>query len=300
MAEKKTVGFIGLGRMGTGMAESLLRAGHEVAVYNRTPGKSQALVDRGARLARQVADACRGEVVITMLADDGALEGIVFGEGGVLQNLGKGKTHVSMSTISVAFSERLGAAHAKDGQRFVAAPVFGRPDAAAAGKLFIVAAGAPDAVADCRPLFEAMGQKTIPVGEVAHAANLVKLSGNFLLASVIEALGEAMALVGKAGIDRRRYLDLLTATLFTAPVYKTYGGLIAEGAFEPAGFAAPLGYKDIRLTLAAAEGLRVPMPLASLLHDRLLTLIARGGEGLDWSAIGGLAANDAGLKVFPR
>jgi len=300
MADKERVGFIGLGRMGTGMAGSLLRAGHEVTVYNRTPGKAQELVDRGAHKARQVADACRGDVVITMLADDAAVEGVVFGDGGVLQSLGKAKTHVSMSTISVALSERLAAAHAQAGQRFVAAPVFGRPDAAAAGKLFIIAAGAPDVVALCMPLFEAMGQKTIPIGDAPQAANLIKLSGNFLIASVIEALAEAMALVGKAGIDRRQYLDLLTATLFTAPVYKTYGGLIAGGKFEPAGFAVPLGHKDIRLTLAAAESLRVPMPLASLLHDRFLTLIARGGEELDWSAIGRLAANDAGLEDLLR
>ena len=300
MAAKERIGFIGLGNMGTGMAASLLRAGYELTVYNRIPGKAQALVDRGAHLARHVADACGGDVVITMLADDGAVEGIVFGEGGVVQNLGKSKTHVSLSTISVALSERLSTAHAKAGQRFVAAPVFGRPEAAAAGKLFIVAAGAPDAVSACGLLFRAMGQKTIAIGQVPQTANLVKLSGNFLLASVIEALGEAMALVGKAGIDRRQYLDLLTATLFTAPVYKTYGGLIAEGKFEPAGFAAPLGHKDIRLTLAAAESLRVPMPLASLLHDRLLTLIAWGGEGLDWSAMGRLAANDAGLENLPR
>jgi 3-hydroxyisobutyrate dehydrogenase-like beta-hydroxyacid dehydrogenase len=199
-----------------------------------------------------------------------------------------------MSTISVALSERLAGAHAKAGQRFVAAPVFGRPDVAAAGKLFIVAAGAPDAVTACSPLFEALGQKTFSVGDEPQAANLVKLSGNFLLASVIEALGEAMALVGKAGIDRRQYLELLTSTLFTAPVYKTYGSLIAEEKFEPAGFAAPLGYKDIRLTLAAADSLRVPMPVASLLRDRFLTLLAQGGEALDWSGIGQLAARDAG------
>src|SRR4029077_1001059 len=180
-------------------------------------------------------------------------------------------------------------------QGFVAAPVFGRPEMAAAAKLFIVAAGAPDALENCRPLFEAMGQKTFPVGDEPKAANLVKLSGNFLIASVIEALGEAMALVGKAGIDGRQYLDLLTSTLFTAPLYKTYGAQIAERRFEPAGFAAPLGEKDIRLTLAAAETLRVPMPLASLLRDRFLTLLAHGGEGLDWSAIGELAAKDAGL-----
>ena len=294
------VGFIGLGRMGAGMAANLLRAGHEVTVYNRTLGKEQALVERGAHAAGRVADACQGEAVVTMLADDRAVEGIVFEDQGVIGSLGPGAIHLSMSTISVALSERLARAHAKAGQRFVAAPVFGRPDVAAAGKLFIVAAGAPDAVAACSPLLEALGQKTFSVGDEPQAANLVKLSGNFLLASVIEGLGEAMALVGKAGVDRHQYLELLTSTLFTAPVYKTYGGLIAEGKFEPAGFAAPLGYKDIRLTLAAADSLRVPMPVASLLRDRFLTLLAQGGEALDWSGIGQLAARDAGQVDRPR
>jgi 3-hydroxyisobutyrate dehydrogenase-like beta-hydroxyacid dehydrogenase len=191
-------------------------------------------------------------------------------------------------------SERLEAAHAKAGQRLVAAPVFGRPDAAAAGRLFVVAAGAPDAVGDAAPLLNAIGQRTFIVSATPKTANLVKLSGNFLIASVIEALGEAMALIGKAGIDKRLYLEILTSTLFDAPVYKTYGGLIADGKFEPAGFAAPLGLKDIRLTLAAAEDLRAPMPLANLLRDRFLTLLAHGGDKLDWSAIGQLAAKDAG------
>src|SRR5438445_6423109 len=217
------VGFIGLGHMGIGMAANLLRAGHEVTVYNRTPGKAQGLVAQGARAAAGLADACRGDAVVTMLADEGAVEGAVFGEQGGIGSLGKGAIHVSMSTISVALSERLSAAHANAGQRFVAAPVFGRPEMAAAAKLFIVAAGAPDAIDACLPLFEAMGQKTLPIGDQPKAANLVKLSGNFLSASVIEALGEALALVGKAGVDRRRYLDLLTSTLFTAPVYRTYG-----------------------------------------------------------------------------
>jgi 3-hydroxyisobutyrate dehydrogenase-like beta-hydroxyacid dehydrogenase len=293
------VGFIGLGHMGAGMAANLLRARHGVTVYNRTPSRARALVEQGAHAAAQVADACRGDAVITMLADDDAVEGVVFGKDGVIEVLGKGAIHVSMSTISVAFSERLAAAHANAHQRFVAAPVFGRPEAAAAGKLFIVVAGAPAVVEACLPLFEAMGQKTFPVGDEPKAANLVKLSGNFLIASVIEALGEAMALVGKAGINERQYLDLLTSTLFTAPLYKTYGAQIAERRFEPAGFAAPLGEKDIRLTLAAAETLRVPMPLASLLRDRFLTLLAHGGEGLDWSAIGQLAAKDAGLGDPP-
>ncbi|MGB6064536.1 MAG: NAD(P)-dependent oxidoreductase [Desulfomonilaceae bacterium] len=288
------VGFIGLGHMGSGMAANLLRAGHEVTVYNRTSSKGQALVEQGARAAAQVAEACRGEVVITMLADDAAVESVVFDNEGVIGSLGKGGIHISMSTISVALSERLTDAHAKSGQRFIAAPVFGRPDMAAAGKLFIIAAGATDAVGACRPIFEALGQRTFSAGDRPQAANLVKLSGNFLIASTIEALGEAMALVGKAGIDRSHYLDILTSTLFTAPIYRTYGELIAKEKFEPAGFAAPLGHKDIHLTLAAAESLRVPMPLASLLRDRFLTLLAKGGEALDWSAIGRLASTDSG------
>jgi 3-hydroxyisobutyrate dehydrogenase-like beta-hydroxyacid dehydrogenase len=172
--------------------------------------------------------------------------------------------------------------------------VFGRPDAAARRELFVLAAGEDEAVAAARPLLEAMGKAVLPVGKAAPAANLVKLSGNFLIASVIEALGEAMALVAKGGVDRERYLDILTATLFGAPVVRTYGGLIARRQFEPAGFAAPLGLKDIRLALAAAESLRVPLPLASLLRDRFLTLLAHGGDQLDWSAIGQLAARDAG------
>jgi 3-hydroxyisobutyrate dehydrogenase-like beta-hydroxyacid dehydrogenase len=288
------VGFIGLGRMGAGMAANLLKAGHDVTVYNRTRAKADALVALGAKAAASVADACRGDAVITMLADDDAVEGVVFSDGGIAGSLSAGAMHISSSTISVALSERLEAAHVNAGQRFVAAPVFGRPDVAATGQLFIVAAGAPDAVKAAASLFDAIGQKTFIISETPKAGNLVKLSGNFLSASVIEAVGEAMALIGKAGVDRRQYLDILTSTLFDAPVYKTYGGLIIDGKFEPAGFAAPLGQKDIRLTLAAAEDLRVPMPLASLLRDRFLTLLAHGGDRLDWSAIGQLAAKDAG------
>jgi 3-hydroxyisobutyrate dehydrogenase-like beta-hydroxyacid dehydrogenase len=235
------VGMIGLGRMGAGMAANLLQGGHEVVVYNRTPAKAEALVGQGAKAVADVSDACRGDAVVTMLANDSAVEGIVLGGGGVIDSLPAGALHVSGS-----------------------------------------------------PLFEAMGQKTFVVSETPRIANLVKLSGNFLIASAIEALGEAMALVGKGGLDRRQYLEVLTSTLFNVPVYKTYGGLIASEAFEPAGFAAPLGYKDIQLTLAAADDLRVPMPLASLLRDRLLTLLAQGDDALDWSAIGHLAARDAG------
>lgn len=288
------VGLIGLGNMGSGMASSLLKGGHEVAVYNRTPSKAQALVGQGARYAAQVADACRGEAVITMLADDHAVESLVFGDAGVIKNLARGAIHISSSTISVALSEKMAAEHAASGQRFVSAPVFGRPEAAAAAKLFITAAGAPDAVDACMPLFESIGQRIFRFGDNAPDANLIKLSGNFLISSVIEALGEALALVGKAGLDQHQYVDFLTSTLFNAPVYKTYGGLIADKKFVPAGFAAPLGFKDNRLVLAAAEKLRVPLPLASLIYNRFLTLLARGGESLDWSAFSQLAAEDSG------
>lgn len=291
------VGFIGLGRMGVGMAARLLERGHEVTVYNRTPGKAQALLERGAKATHAIADACRGDVVITMLANDAALEAVVLGEGGVLASLAKGAVHISSSTVSVSLSDRLSAAHAQAGQRFVAAPVFGRPDAAAAGLLFIVAAGAQDAIDASMPVLEAIGQRTFVISEKPAAANLVKISGNFLIASVIESLGEAMALIAKGGVDQHAYLEVLTSTLFNAPIYKTYGRLIAERTFEPAGFAAPLGQKDVDLALEAASDLRVPMPVASLLRDRFLALLANGGEALDWSAISQLAARDAGLTA---
>jgi len=287
------IGFIGLGRMGSAMAENLLKAGHDVTVFNRSPEKSRPLVELGAHQASSIADACTGDAVITMLADDTAVSNAVLADDGIVKKLPKRAIHISMSTISVTLSKELAQAHARAGQRFVAAPVFGRPEAAAAAQLFIVTAGEPATVGACQPLFDAMGQKTLSIGTEPSAANLVKLSGNFLLASVIEALGEAVALIGKAGIDRHAFVDLLTSTIFPAPAYKTYGNLIADNEFQPARFAAPLGFKDIRLTLAAAESLHVPMPVGSLLRDRFLRLLARGGENLDWAAIGGLAVHDA-------
>jgi 3-hydroxyisobutyrate dehydrogenase-like beta-hydroxyacid dehydrogenase len=280
--------------MGAGMAASLLKAGHEVTVYNRTPGKAEALVERGAKRARTVADACRGEAVITMLANDRAVEEVVLGWGGVVESLAPDALHVSSSTISVALADRLTLAHEEAGSRLVCAPVFGRPDVAAAGLLAVVAAGRKAATKAAAPLLDAVGRMTTVVSTTPSAANLVKLSGNFLLASAIEALGEAMALVGHGGVDRRLYLEVITSALFDCGPYQLYGAMIADGRFAPAGFAAPLGQKDIRLALAAAEDLAVPMPLASLLRDRFLTLIAQGGDELDWAAIGGLAAADAG------
>ncbi|MBI2693049.1 NAD(P)-dependent oxidoreductase [Mycobacterium nebraskense] len=289
------IGFIGLGRMGRGMAVNLLKAGHRVTVYNRSPDKAEALVQQGAAAARNVADACNAEVVFTMLADDRAVEGVAFDQGGIVASLAPGTTHVSSSTISVALSERLAAAHAEAGQQYAAAPVFGRPDAAAAAKLFVVAAGAPQVLQPLSPLFDAIGQRTFVVSERPHTANLVKLSGNFLIASAIESVSEAAALVAKDGVDKQQYVDILTSTLFAAPAYQTYGGLIARREFEPAGMAATLGLKDVRLVLAAAEQLEVPLPVASVLRDRLLTLVATGGGHLDWSALATLADRDAGL-----
>ena len=290
------VGFIGLGQMGSGMAKRLLEAGHEVTVHNRTPEKTRPLGERGARVASSVPEVSANPIVFTMLSDDDALSAVAHGEHGLVRHLAPGALHVSSSTISAEMSERLARDHAAAGQRYVAAPVFGRPEAAAAGKLSVVAAGDAASIEEARPLLDALGPKTFVVSDRPEAANLVKLSGNFLLASVIESLGEALALVGKAGIDRRQYLELLTSTLFDVPVYRNYGRMIAERAFTPAGFAAPLGQKDVRLTLAAAEKLRVPMPIASLLRDRFLALLAGGGEKLDWSAIGDLARRDAGER----
>jgi 3-hydroxyisobutyrate dehydrogenase-like beta-hydroxyacid dehydrogenase len=297
MVDAMEIGFIGLGNMGRGMATNLMKAGHHVTVYNRSPAKAEALVQQGATVARTIAEASNGEVVFTMLADDHAVESVTFGEDGIVASLAPGATHVSSSTISVALSERLAAAHAEAGQQYAAAPVFGRPEAAAAAKLFVVAAGAPQVLEPLVPLLDAIGQRTFVVSEQPHTANLVKLSGNFLLASAIETVGEAVELVAKAGVDRQQYVDILTSTLLTAPAYQTYGGLIARQEFEPAGFAATLGLKDVRLVLAAAEDLRVPLPVASLLRDRFLTLVATGGGRLDWSAVATLADRDAGAST---
>lgn len=288
------VGFIGLGRMGSGMARNLLKAGHDVTVYNRTPERSRALSADGAKVAATVAEACRVEALITMLANDNAVEEVVLGPHGIASHLQPGALHISSSTISVALARRLAEAHRANRQNFVSAPVFGRPDAAAAARLYILVAGDPAAREAAMPLLDVLGQRTFVVSEKPEAANLGKLSGNFLSASVIESLGEALALVSHGGLDSAAYIDFLTATMFGAPVYRTYGPLIAQRRFKPAAFAAELGAKDIRLLLGAAQDLRVPMPLASLLNDRFLRLLASGGAQLDWSAIGDLAARDAG------
>lgn len=290
------VGFVGLGSMGSAMARNLLKAGHELTVYNRTRSRAEALSSEGAVVADSAGGAAAGaEVVITMLADDHAVEAVVFGPGNILESLPANAIHVSMSTISVALSRRLAAAHRERRQTYVAAPVFGRPEAAAAAKLFIVAAGPSAAVERCRPLFDAMGQKTFIAGEEPTAANVVKLIGNFLITTVIEGLAESFALVRKSGLDANQFLEILTNSLFNAPIYKTYGGLIATEKFEPPGFKLPLGLKDNRLLLAAAEEKSVPMPMASLVRDRFLSALAQGLGESDWSAIARISAREAGL-----
>ena len=289
------IGLIGLGRMGTGIAKSLLRSGHRLTVFNRTRARAESLQSDGANIAGSVAEACRSSVVLTMVADDAALEALVFGESGVLSSLRKDSIHVSLSTISVALSDRLSAEHAKAAQQFVAAPVFGRPEAAESAKLSVVAAGSSASVERCKPLFESMGPKLLVVGERPSMANVVKLCGNFLIATVLESLAESLTFARKSGVDPQMLLDFLTTTMFTAPVYKSYGELIVQGKHEPAGFALPLGLKDVRLVLQAAESAGVPMPIASVLRDRFITALARGNQDKDWSVIGRVAAEDAGL-----
>ena len=290
------IGFIGLGHMGLPMARNLLKAGHRVTVYNRTRSRAEPLVNDGAIVAGSPAEASAGEAVITMLANDRAVEETVFGDEGILGQLGQGRPHISMSTITVALSERLAAAHRDAGQAYIASPVFGRPDAAAAAKLFVVAAGEKKIVERCQPLFDAIGQRTFLLGENPPEANLVKLSGNFLIAAMIECLGESVALVRKYEVDPRRFLEIMTETLFAAPVYRTYGALIAEEKYQPAGFKLELGLKDVNSVLAAAEAKSVPMSVASVVRDRFLSAIARGGADLDWSALARVIAEDAGLK----
>jgi 3-hydroxyisobutyrate dehydrogenase-like beta-hydroxyacid dehydrogenase len=293
-------GLIGLGKMGSGIAKSLLRAGHRVTVYNRTRSRAEALLSDGAVVAGSVAEACRGEVVFTMVADDAALESVMFGECGILASLERGAVHISLSTISVALSDKLATEHAKAGQGYLAAPVFGRPEAAEAGRLAVVVGGEQTLVQKCKPLFEAMGPKLFVVGERPSLANVVKLSGNFLIATVLESLSEALAFARKSGVDAGALMEFLTSTLFNAPVYKTYGELIVQGKHEPAGFALSLGLKDVRLVLQAAEAADVPMPIASVVRDRFITAMARGNQDKDWSVIGRVAAEDAGLPQTSR
>jgi 3-hydroxyisobutyrate dehydrogenase-like beta-hydroxyacid dehydrogenase len=291
------VGFIGLGNMGSAIARNLIKAKHSLSVYNRTRSRAEAFASLGASVAETPAEAASdAEVLITMLADDTAVESVIYSPGNAAGALPAGAVHISMSTISVALSRRLAQTHREKQQHYVAAPVFGRPDAAAAAKLFIVTAGPGEQIERCRSLFDAIGQKTFLAGEEAQAANVIKLAGNFLITTVIESLGEAFAFGRKFGVDPHVFLDILTNSLFTAPVYRNYGSMIASDNFEPAGFKLPLGLKDNRLLLAAAEEAAVPMPMASLVHDRFVAALAQGLGEADWAAIARISYQTAGLR----
>jgi 3-hydroxyisobutyrate dehydrogenase-like beta-hydroxyacid dehydrogenase len=290
------IGFLGLGNMGAAIAANLVRASHEVAVWNRSADKARPLVELGATLAATPKAAAAGrDVVFTMLADDAALDSVITGVDGLIAGLKPGALHVSMSTIAVATAERLAATHRAQGQGFLCAPVFGRPEAAASAKLFVVAAGDPADLRTVSPLLGVIGQRVFDVGTTPSAASLVKLCGNFMILSAVEAMGEALALAAKGGVAKQQLLEVLTGTLFDSPVYRTYGAILAAERFRPAGFAAPLGLKDMRLVGQSAEALRVPMPLLSLLRDHLLQTIAQQGEDIDWSAIAHTVGRNAGL-----
>lgn len=282
--------------MGSAIAGNLLKAGHDVTVFNRTPGKSTELEKAGAKAAPSIAQAAHNcEAAFTMLADDAALLEVTLGADGLATSLPQGAAHISMSTIGVATAKQVAQEHAARKQEMVSAPVFGRPDAAEAKRLLVVAAGPAAAVERARPLLDAVGRQTYVAGKEAWQANLVKLNGNFMIASVLETFGEAFATIRKAGVDHHLFHEIMTE-LFGSPVYKSYGAAIANEKFEPAGFALKLGLKDIRLGLEAASELNSPMPFASVLRDHFLSALANGQEQWDWSSVGMVAARASGLK----
>jgi 3-hydroxyisobutyrate dehydrogenase-like beta-hydroxyacid dehydrogenase len=289
------IAFIGLGKMGSGMARNLLRAGHQVAAYNRTRESAERLAAEGARVAASCADAVRdAEAVLTMLSDDHAVEEIVFGADGISSAMSENCIHVSHSTISTTLARRLTTEHARCRQGYLSAPVFGRPDAAAAAKLLVVAAGGAELIDKCRPLFDAMGRQTFVVGAEPWQANVAKVCGNFMVIAIIEALGESYATLRKAGVAPLDFLEIMHA-LFGSQVMTNYGRTIANEQFEPTGFALRLGLKDTRLVLQAADECSAPMPLASLVHDHLLAALAQGMGEMDWSAVARVLASNAGL-----
>lgn len=287
------IAFIGIGRMGSGMARNLIRAGYELAVFNRTIEKAREI--EGARVAESPAEACRdAEAAISMLADDPAVEAVVFGERGIAAGLPEGATHISSSTISTAMARRLEAAHRTRKQGYLSAPVFGRPEAAEGKKLVVVPAGSREWIEKFEPVFEALGRATFIAGSEPWQANAAKLCGNFMIASMLEAFGEAYATLRKAEVDPHKFLEIMNA-LFQSPVYANYGQIVADERFEPAGFALKLGLKDVRLVLATAEECASPMPMASVIRDRFLDAMAHGQGEMDWSSIARAAARQAGI-----
>jgi 3-hydroxyisobutyrate dehydrogenase-like beta-hydroxyacid dehydrogenase len=289
----RRIGVVGLGHMGHAFAVNLIEDGHQVFVYDRDPKRAAALT--GARTATQLAALGACDVVVSSLPDDAALEAVALGPEGLASILPPDAVHISTSTVSPALSRRVAEEHARHHQDYVAAPVLGNPDFARERKLFVLAAGPHSALEKVRPLLERLGQRLFVIGEEAALANLVKLAANVLTATTLECMGEVLALLRKGGIDGHLAFDVLTNSLFDSRVHKTYGGKIIEGRYSPPGMAVPLATKDLRLALAEAEHAAVPMPAASLVHDRLVAMMARGWDELDWSALGLLAAVDAGL-----
>ena len=293
---KSAIGFIGLGRMGRGIAGRVLGGGYPLVVYNRTPGKGDELRAAGATLAASIAQACaQRDIVITMLADDAALEAVTVGAGGLLGSLPAGAIHLVMGTHGVGIIRALASAHAAAGQVLVAAPVLGRPEAAASGQLGIVAAGPAAALLRCRPLFEQIGKRVFEAGEQPEAATAIKLANNFVLGCAVQAMAEAFSLVRKTGVDPQTLYDVMTEGLFAAPAYKVYGRIMVDQAFEQAGFTTRLALKDMNLVLAAGDAQEVPMPSASLLRDRLLGAMAHGEAERDWAVLAREQARAAGL-----
>lgn len=288
------IGFVGLGHMGSGIAENLLKAGHAVTAWNRSPAPVAALREKGASAAGTPAQALRGDVLFSMLASDAAIRDVGL-DGALLKEAAPNLVHVNMATISPGLAKELAAAHARQGLGYVAAPVFGRPDAAAAGKLVIAAAGDPALLARLAPLFAVIGQRTVTVGAEPEKANLFKVAGNFMIASAMETLGEAFALLRKGGVDPALFHEVLTERLFAGIVFQNYGKMIVEEKYEPAGFKLKLGLKDVNLARDAAAALDMSMPLAELLRGHYDEAVKLGWEGKDWSALGGVIARKAGL-----
>ncbi len=291
------IGFIGLGRMGQGMAARVLGGGHDLLVYNRTAGKTAELAGGGAKVTANIADACRDrDLVISMVADDAALEAITLGQGGVRENLSKDAVYVSMGTHSAGAIQSVDAALKASGKTFVAAPVLGRPDAAAAGQLVIVAAGPSAALKKCEPIFALMGRKTMEAATAPEAAIAIKLANNFVLGCAVETMAEAFALVRKYGVNPQVFYDVMTEGLFAAPAYKVYGKLIVDSSYDKPGFTVKLGLKDIKLALAAAELVGVPLPSGSVVRDRLIGAIGHGDGDKDWAVLGRESARASGLE----
>jgi 3-hydroxyisobutyrate dehydrogenase-like beta-hydroxyacid dehydrogenase len=295
----QTIGFIGLGNMGRPMAGNLLKAGFQIRVYNRTREKALELEKGGAVVVDRPEEIAKpGGIAVSMLANDQALESA----GGDLlaDKLGRGGLHISMSTVLPATSQRLAGQYARHGAAFVAAPVFGRPEAAEARKLWICASGPAAEKQRAKPVFDAIGQSVFDFGEAVGAANVVKLAGNFMLTAAIEAMAEASALAEKNGIPREKLLGMLTQTLFNCPIYSGYGKRLIDADFDKVGFALPLALKDMTLAHQTAAASHTPMPILSLLVDRFISALAKGRDKLDASGLALGVADDAGLQWSPE